>query len=172
METDTRPELAKNIGISTTIDVIGAGKRIGMETAGKAAEYFDVKPNTIFEMTGGTLSDRTVLHHHRLISTIMQSAVYDEIIYNFEQGLAVLCNNSRTCTGILVVNLNCIFCRSRLVALSDIKRIIAAVYIPCGVVFNRHELGHDLAVVTDVFIEPIVLSAGSSAPILALRAIY
>ena len=83
MKTDTRPELAKNIGIlTTTIDVIRAGKRIGIETARKVAEYFGVKPNTIFEMTGETLSDRTVLHHHRLISTIMQSAVYDEIIYN------------------------------------------------------------------------------------------
>lgn len=81
MKTETRPELSNHIGISmTTIDVIRAGKRIGIETAVKVADYFKVKPEKVFEMTGENLSDRTVLHHHRLISTIMQSAVYDEVI--------------------------------------------------------------------------------------------
>lgn len=81
MKTETRPELAKNLNMGLgTIDVMRAGKRVSIGTAVKVADYFGVKTDTIFEMTEDTLSDRTVLHHHRLISTIMQSAVYDEVI--------------------------------------------------------------------------------------------
>ena len=81
--TETRIELAKNTGVSTTtIDCIRAGKRVNEKTAEMFSEYFNTPINELFEAEEQTLSDRTILHHHRLISTIMQSAVYDEIIVN------------------------------------------------------------------------------------------
>ena len=75
---ETRPELAKHIGISvTTLDCIRAVKSISIETAEKFSEYFGEKTAELFEIEERTISDQTILHHHRLISTIMQSAVYD-----------------------------------------------------------------------------------------------
>ncbi len=80
---ETRPELAEKTGVSTTtIDCIRAGKSISIETASKFAEYFNAEVGKLFDTTEVMLSDRTILHHHRLISTIMQSAVYDEIIHD------------------------------------------------------------------------------------------
>lgn len=79
--TETRPEIAKNVGISiTTIDVIRAGKNVSYETALKFSDYFALPVNKLFDREDIYLSDRTILHHHRLISTIMQAAVYDEVI--------------------------------------------------------------------------------------------
>jgi integrase len=78
---DTRSETARKIGISTTtVDSVRAGKSVSSETAEKFAEYFGLPVAKLFNADEVMLSDRTILHHHRLISTIMQSAVYDEVI--------------------------------------------------------------------------------------------
>lgn len=79
--TETRIELAEHTGISvTTIDCVRAGKTVSMNTAERIANYFGRKAEELFDVQTKTLSDRTILHHHRLISSIMQSAVYDGII--------------------------------------------------------------------------------------------
>lgn len=80
-KSEIRPELAKNIGISTTtLDYIRARKSISKATAEKFCEYFDVPLNKVFEMEEETLSSRTILHHFRVLSVILQAAVYDEVI--------------------------------------------------------------------------------------------
>ena len=80
-KTETRPELAGHTGLSmTTIDCIRAMKNVSRETAEKSSGYFKVPMKKLFDMTEENLSPRTILHHHRLLSTIMQSAVYDEVI--------------------------------------------------------------------------------------------
>lgn len=80
-QTETRPELAKHTGISTTtVDCIRAGKKISRETALKYAEYFDRPVSKLFDAENVTLSSRTVLHHYRLIFAILHDAVYDQII--------------------------------------------------------------------------------------------
>lgn len=80
-QTETRPELAKHTGISTTtVDCIRAGKKISRETALKYAEYFDRPLSKLFDAENVTLSSRTVLHHYRLIFAILHDAVYDQII--------------------------------------------------------------------------------------------
>lgn len=80
-KSETRPDIAKHTGISTTtIDVIRAGNNVSKKTAEKFAEYFDMPVNKLFTAEEITLSSRTILHHFRLISAIMHSAVYDEVI--------------------------------------------------------------------------------------------
>ena len=75
---ETRPELAKHLGISaTTVDCIRAKKNISIDTADKFSGYFGKKTKALFDIQERTISDQTILHHHRLISTILQSAVYD-----------------------------------------------------------------------------------------------
>ncbi len=78
---ETRPDLADHIGISiTTVDCIRAGKSVSRETAEKFSAYFGRKTEELFEPREKYVSDQTIRHHHRLISTIMQSAVYEGII--------------------------------------------------------------------------------------------
>ena len=80
-KTETRPELAKHTGLSTTtVDCIRAGKNVSKETASKFAKYFDTPVSKLFDVEDVPLSSRTILHHYRLISSIMHSAVYDNII--------------------------------------------------------------------------------------------
>lgn len=78
---ETRTELAEHIGISvTTVGCIRSGKRVSKQTAEMFSEYFKIPINVLFEAEEQILSDRTVLNYYRLISVIMQYAVYDEII--------------------------------------------------------------------------------------------
>lgn len=44
--------------------------------------FFNCSVTDLFTPDEKKLSDLTILHHHRLISTIMQQAVYDEVIQN------------------------------------------------------------------------------------------
>ena len=79
--TETRPELAKNLNISVaTVDSIRAGKSVSLETAEKFAKYFNASISRVFDAIEQNICQRTILHHHRLLSTIMQSAVYDSVI--------------------------------------------------------------------------------------------
>jgi len=77
----TRPELSKQAGIGLgTVDVIRSGKNVNETTAVKFADYFNCSVADLFVPIEKKLSDLTVLHHHRLISAIMQQAVNDEVI--------------------------------------------------------------------------------------------
>lgn len=51
-----------------------------METAEKFAKYFNVSISRVFDAIEQNICQRTILHHHRLLSAIMQSAVYDSVI--------------------------------------------------------------------------------------------
>lgn len=80
-KTRTRPELSRQVGISlATVDVIRSGKNVNETTAVKFSDYFNYRVDDLFVPVEKKLSDLTILHHHRLISTIMQQAVYDEVI--------------------------------------------------------------------------------------------
>ena len=63
-----------------TIDRIRAGNTVSLKTAQKFSERFGEKIETLFIAEEQNLADRTILHHHRLISAILQSAVYDMVI--------------------------------------------------------------------------------------------
>ena len=76
-----RNEFVSNVNIALgTIDRIRAGNTVSERTAQKFAEYFGKKVSSLFTAEEKNLADRTILHHHRLISTILQSAVYDMVI--------------------------------------------------------------------------------------------
>lgn len=76
-----RTDFADKVNISLgTIDRIRAGATVSEKTAQKFSEYFGKKVSALFEAEEKNLADRTILHHHRLISAIMQSAVYDMVI--------------------------------------------------------------------------------------------
>lgn len=77
----TRNDIVEKIHISFgTIDRIRAGETVSGRTAQKFSEYFGKKTGSLFEAEERNLADRTILHHHRLISSILQSAVYDMVI--------------------------------------------------------------------------------------------
>lgn len=73
-------------GVSAaTVGVAAAGKHISIDSARKIAAALNKKPEELFtlytETTG--LSDKSVLHHHRLISSILSKAKRDRLVpYN------------------------------------------------------------------------------------------
>ena len=76
-----RTEFAKDVKIALgTIDRIRAGNTVSGKTAKKFANQFGKKVEALFNAEEQNLADRTILHHHRLISAILQSAVYDMVI--------------------------------------------------------------------------------------------
>ena len=76
-----RTEFADDVKIALgTIDRIRAGNTVSGKTAKKFAEQFGKKIEVLFSAEEQNLADRTILHHHRLISAILQSAVYDMVI--------------------------------------------------------------------------------------------
>lgn len=76
-----RTEFANDVKIALgTIDRIRAGNTVSGATAKKFSEHFGKKIETLFNAEVQNLADRTILHHHRLISAILQSAVYDMVI--------------------------------------------------------------------------------------------
>ena len=79
----SRNKLAKMAGLSnSTVGAALKGERVSIEAAQKISAALDAPVNKIFylnEHTSG-LSDKTVLHHHRLISDILGSAKLERII--------------------------------------------------------------------------------------------
>ena len=73
----TLADLAPN-----TITVARRGERISIESAEKIAAALDMPVKQIFKLNEETtgLSDKTVLHHHRLISAILGKAKKERII--------------------------------------------------------------------------------------------
>lgn len=81
--TETYSDLAEHTEISTTtVGCIRSGKKIRKKTAEKFSDYFNKSVSELFEAEEQPLSDRTILNYHRVISVILQSAVYDEILTN------------------------------------------------------------------------------------------
>lgn len=79
----SRVKAAELTGVSAaTVGTASLGRHICIESAKKIATAFDMRPEELFfihsETTG--LSDKTILHHHRLISSILGKAKKDRII--------------------------------------------------------------------------------------------
>lgn len=81
----TRAELAKLAGVApVTVSVITKGGRVSEKSATAVATVFDMPLDQLFTIypNAEPLSDKTILHHHRLISSILQTAVEWQIIYD------------------------------------------------------------------------------------------
>jgi len=79
----TRDRLSKLAGLApSTVGVARSGKRISVETAEKIAVALGVSSSQIFTIDYETdgLSDKTILHHHRLISGILGKAKKERLI--------------------------------------------------------------------------------------------
>ena len=77
----TRTELSKQASISmSAIDSIRAEKNINEKSAVALSKFLKRPIDDLFIPNEKQLSSRTILHHHRLLSDIMQEAVYDSII--------------------------------------------------------------------------------------------
>ncbi len=82
----THEKAARMCGIgASTVNSLCAGKTVDEETALKVCKAFDVEPKEVFSFTKNaeTLSAKTVLEYHRLISTIVNQAEKEMIVpYN------------------------------------------------------------------------------------------
>lgn len=79
----TRDRLAKLAGVApSTVGVARKGQRISVEKAKEIARALEMNSDDIFQICASTsgLSDKTVLHHHRLISAILSKAKRERII--------------------------------------------------------------------------------------------
>ncbi len=67
---------------AATIGTACLGRHISIESAGKIAAAFGKKPEELFTIHADTpgLSDKTILHHHRLISAILSKAKKDHLV--------------------------------------------------------------------------------------------
>lgn len=76
-------DIAQLSGISDrTLSSMLSGRPISHNTAQTVAKTLGAKLNNIFSLNGepGGLSERTILHHHRLISSILTAAVQWQLI--------------------------------------------------------------------------------------------
>lgn len=82
----TRKALAEKTGLSsTTIGLAVRGETISEATAATIAQAIGKKPDDVFRVEKNTapLSDKTILEHHRLISTILTQAEKEMLVpYN------------------------------------------------------------------------------------------
>ncbi len=77
----TRPQFAEKCGIGmTAADSIRAGRNVNEKNAKAVSKALRFPLEDLFTPLEKRLSSRTVLHHHRVLSDIMQQAVYDELI--------------------------------------------------------------------------------------------
>lgn len=78
-----KAEAARHSGVSaSTISAACSGKHIQIDIAEKLAAAFGTDPEKVFKFhkVSAALSDKTVLHHHRLISRILSSAKRERLI--------------------------------------------------------------------------------------------
>lgn len=76
----TRPQIHTfGIGMGT-VDALRAGKPVVKKTALKVAKNLNMSINFLFREKATGLSDRTVLHYHRLLFSIFKDAEYDGFI--------------------------------------------------------------------------------------------
>lgn len=81
----TKTALAKELEISISVlDSITRGKCISKISASAVSNYFNQKMDEMFEAVNGdlTLSSKTILHHHRLLSIIFETAVRWQVIFS------------------------------------------------------------------------------------------
>lgn len=82
----TQAAIAERAGVSVSVVAAAVrGKSIANKSAEKLSEALDVPVKALFSPVGGEekpLSERTVLHHHRLISSILEKAVKWQIIFS------------------------------------------------------------------------------------------
>jgi len=79
----TKTALSAASGVAfATIHAACAGDRISIEKACQIAKALDMETKTLFELSESTtgLSDTTILHHHRLICTILEKAKRERIV--------------------------------------------------------------------------------------------
>ena len=77
----SRQTLAEKAGIAaSTINVACRGSNVKKNTAEAICKVLNLKLKDVFKAnsTDGKLSDKTILHHYSLISTILNSAVVDD----------------------------------------------------------------------------------------------
>lgn len=67
-----------------TVKEIKPGRNVTLSTATKISEVLGININTLFDTVekAGPLSERTILYHHRIISSILTSAVQWQFILN------------------------------------------------------------------------------------------
>lgn len=75
---------ASGVSEKTIRESVLTGKPVRHFTAESICKALNIKLATVFSPYGepGTLSSRTVLHHHRVISTILQDAVEWQVIFS------------------------------------------------------------------------------------------
>lgn len=80
----TKTELADKSGVGTsTVRAVARRDNVSAETADKIAAALGVDKDVLFTpviINGGSLSAKTILHHHRLISSILATAVQWQVI--------------------------------------------------------------------------------------------
>lgn len=77
----TRPEFVEKCGIGmSAADSIRSGRNINEKNAKAVAKALRLPIEELFIPLEKQLSPRTILHHHRVLSDIMQQAVYDGLI--------------------------------------------------------------------------------------------
>lgn len=81
----TQQQLAQLAGVSgTTIGQLARGKNVSHDTAVKVATACGASVSNLFEPTaaGATLSANSIQHYHKLISSILSTAVEWQVIYS------------------------------------------------------------------------------------------
>ena len=81
----TRAALSKEAGLSAhTVSAACREKPINADSAGKIAHALGIDFNALFstDKSKEALSPKTVVHHHRLISSILEAAVKWQVIYD------------------------------------------------------------------------------------------
>jgi transcriptional regulator with XRE-family HTH domain len=81
----TQAAVSRSAGISsTTVLAACQGKRIALANATAIAKALEYPVDKLFtvERIQAPLSDKTIMHHHRLISSILQTAVQWQVIFD------------------------------------------------------------------------------------------
>ena len=78
----TKCAFAKMAGVSIgTLDAVTAGKNISLRSAKKICEALDLSIDEVFDTVDrGKLSGKTLLHYHRLLSSMLETAVLWQMI--------------------------------------------------------------------------------------------
>lgn len=79
----SKASIAAKTGLApSTVDMAVRGNSVSIPTAKAVSEALGLKLDKVFEITegGGGLSDKTVLEHHRLISTVLAQAEKEGLI--------------------------------------------------------------------------------------------
>lgn len=76
----TRPQtVEKGFGMGT-VDALRAGKNVSKNTAEKVCQLLKMSMENLFEVKENEISERTIIHHHRLLYNVFREAEFDELI--------------------------------------------------------------------------------------------